>query len=292
MSFSAEQKRDIISQVIKSPCCRKSFLRGIISARADVAENGLVISVDSTENAEHIKSLILSSGIKEVEISNPPKGGRCKIIRYSSRVDIEYVNAISQSGISIIEKCPTCRSSFLRGVFFASGRMSNPAKQYLLEFSVKSSTNAMVDFFVSMGLEPKISKKPSEVIIYFKNSGQIEDFFALAGMNHTIFALMNAKIQAEIRNNANRVANCETNNITKAVSSSVEQVKLIEELIARGLLSQLPDELEKTARLRAEHSDLSLSQLSAIMTPRVSKSGLSHRLSKIVDIAKTLLGED
>ena len=54
-------------------------------------------------------------------------------------------------------------------------------------------------------------------------------------------------------------------------------------------MSQLPEELEKTARLRMEHDDLSLSQLSAIMTPRVSKPGLSHRLKKITEMAVSLL---
>jgi DNA-binding transcriptional regulator WhiA len=116
-----------------------------------------------------------------------------------------------------------------------------------------------------------------------------EDFFALAGMNQLAFVLMNAKIQRELRNSANRIANCETNNITKAINASQSQIAILRELDAKGLMSQLPDELEKTARLRMEHDDLSLSQLAALMTPRVSKPGLSHRLKRITEIATSLL---
>ena len=108
-------------------------------------------------------------------------------------------------------------------------------------------------------------------------------------MNHTAFELMNAKIEREIRNNANRVSNCETNNIDKAVKASVEQIAVIKKLISTGLISYLPDELEMTARLRMENEHLSLAQLASIITPPISKPGLSHRLKKINQLAEELL---
>ena len=186
-------------------------------------------------------------------------------------------------------KCPMCRSAYLRGVFLTSGRVSDPSKQYLLEFSVKSCQDRFVDLFLEMGLTPRVSVKPRESVIYFKRSDEIEDFFATAGMNQANFAVMNAKIQSELRNNANRIANCETNNIDRAVTSSIDIVHTIRELMSRGMLSQLPDELEATARMRVEFPDLSLSQLAARITPPVTKSGLSHRLKRISDMAKTIL---
>ena len=103
---------------------------------------------------------------------------------------------------------------------------------------------------------------------------------------HPVFQVMNSKINAELRNNANRIANCETSNIEKAVNSSMKQIAVILELERAQLLSSLPEELERTARLRLEHRDLSLSQLAAISVPPISKSGLSHRLNKIMQLAK------
>ena len=100
---------------------------------------------------------------------------------------------------------------------------------------------------------------------------------------------MNTKIKREIINNVQRIANCETSNIDKAVSASMAQIAVIDELIKKGLLSQLPDELELTALARVEHRDMSLSQLAAVMTPPISKPGLSHRLKKIMELAKELL---
>ena len=44
--------------------------------------------------------------------------------------------------------------------------------------------------------------------------------------------------------------------------------------------------------LKPEYPDLSLSQLSAIAVPQVSKSGLSHRLKKIMELGSSLLHKD
>lgn len=291
MSFSSEQKKDIISQPIKNACCRRAFLQGVLASRADVRDAELFISVDSLDTAGFLKEMIRENYAKDATVSTSSRGGRCRIVIFSTKSALSYLDAFYANEQFYTEKCPLCQAAFLRGVFLASGRISDPAKQYALEFSVKGATDRFCEFFTELGMSPRVSNKPNERVIYFKNSSEIEDFFALANMNQTTFAFMNAKIQAEIRNNANRIANCETNNIVKAVSSSMEQVKIIEELEARGLLSQLPEELEKTARLRMAHRDLSLAQLAALITPKVTKPGLSHRLKRIVEIAHSLLDE-
>ena len=144
-------------------------------------------------------------------------------------------------------------------------------------------------YLASLGFTPRIAAKKNETLVYFRNSTALEEFFTLANMNNTAFHIMNAKIEGELRNVANRIANCETNNIDRAVSASMSQITLIEELVKRGLISQLPDELEKTARFRMENRDMSLSQLAGAITPPVSKSGLSHRLKKITEMAEKLL---
>jgi DNA-binding protein WhiA len=126
-------------------------------------------------------------------------------------------------------------------------------------------------------------------VIYVKNSSEIEDFCALAGLNNAAFAVMNAKIEGEIRNNVNRVANCETNNIEKAVLASQKHINVILELERLNLLSSLPEELEQTARMRVLYRDLSLAQLAQKMVPPVSKPGLSHRLNRIIQLAEQLI---
>ena len=289
MSFSQDQKMGIIAQSVKASCCKRALLQGILSVRAHVSEGNILVSVDSTDTASFVKSLIFDVYSKEAEEVVSSAGGRRKMLSFDAKSVSKYLTELADTGISYPEKCQMCQSYFLRGVFLAAGRVSDPVKQYSLEFSVGDRAGLLADFFISLGLDPKISEKKNETVVYFRNSTLLEDFFALANMNQTAFEVMNAKIEGELRNTANRIANCETNNIDRAISASMSQISLIEELIERGLISLLPDELERTARFRMENKDMSLSQLAGAITPPISKSGLSHRLKKITEMAENIL---
>ena len=289
MSFSQEQKASIMAQPVKTSCCKHTFLQGVLAARGYITGNCVSVSVDSAETSSFIKGLIFDVYSKEAQDVTSSAGGRRKMLSFSAKSVTKYLTELEENGISYSEKCPLCLSHFLRGMFLASGRVSDPVKQYSLEFSVGSRAEAFFDFFVSIDLTPRISEKKNETLVYFRNSTILEDFFALANMNQTAFDVMNAKIKGELRNTANRIANCETNNIDRAVSASMSQITLIEELVRRGLISLLPDELERTARFRMENKDMSLSQLAGAITPPISKSGLSHRLKKITEMAENIL---
>ena len=56
-------------------------------------------------------------------------------------------------------------------------------------------------------------------------------------------------------------------------------------LTETGKLETLPEELRTTAKLRMEHNQLSLSDLAKLTNPPVTKSGMKHRLEKILSCA-------
>jgi DNA-binding protein WhiA len=51
---------------------------------------------------------------------------------------------------------------------------------------------------------------------------------------------------------------------------------------AAGRFSLLADELRETARLRLANPDANLLELAALHNPPITKSGLNHRLQKIL----------
>jgi len=292
MSFSKDQKNEIMESLPRAVCCKAAMIRGILAAKAELDGDTISLSVDSDDAARFVCGLVLEVFSKQAEVTTAKSGGRRRIVSFSSPAAIKYLNGFTSGAEAFNEKCPLCQSHFLRGVFLVAGRVSDPEKQYSLEFNIPYSRERIRAILEDLGLTPRISEKPNEILIYFRKSTDLEDFFALANMNNTAFAVMNAKINGEIRNNVNRIINCTTSNIGKAVSASLQQIELIELLIEKGLISQLPEELEATARLRLEHRDLSLSQLAAIITPKISKPGLSHRLKRITELARELLGID
>ena len=290
MSFLQELKNQIISQPYKNVCCRRALLNGVVFAKGKLQGEIIVISLENGDVIEFVSGLIREFFGKSPDISSNAKGGRRKLVSFTSPACRRYLESLdSENAELFFGKCQGCLSAFLRGVFLASGRVCDPKKEYRIEFAPIARTSVLHLFLSDNGFNFSKTKRREEHIIYSSNSGTAEDFFAAIGMNTAAFALMNSKIENEFKNSANRIRNCETSNILKSVSAATRCIRAIEALEEANLLSTLPEELEKTARLRLEYKDYSLARLAAEFTPAISKPGLSHRLNKLVEIAEKLL---
>ena len=126
MSFSQKQKADLINQPIRTSCCKKSFLQGILAARGSLVSEGIVISVESIESAEYINTLILDVYSKEADSVVSIKGGRRRLLEFSAKSAEKYITDFLKGETPYTSKCDMCRSEFLRGVFLAAGRVSDP----------------------------------------------------------------------------------------------------------------------------------------------------------------------
>lgn len=290
MSFSSEQKLQIISTGIKSACCRRSFLSGIMLAKAKPDGDSVVLSLEKGEYAEYFASFAREFYGKKTDIFHPEKGGRCVSVRFESRSALNYLSDLDNKCDLLAEKCASCASHFLRGVFLASGKISDPEKQYSLEFTLGDRADLFRDYLVGLGLSPLVSDKRNGRTVYFKNSSQIEDLLGHANMNKALFDVIEARFNGEARKNIMRALNCETRNMEKTVNAAVSQHKLIKRLEDANLLSSLPDELLAVARLRLEYPDYSLSRLAAEAS--MSKSGLSHRMTKLLEYGERLLDKN
>ena len=65
-----------------------------------------------------------------------------------------------------------------------------------------------------------------------------------------------------------------------------EQLDAIRKIEREIGIENLPENLQETALLRIANPEASLSDLAMLSDPPVSKSGLSHRLRKLVEISK------
>ena len=109
---------------------------------------------------------------------------------------------------------------------------------------------------------------------------------AYLGATRSVFSLMDAKIYKEIRNDTNRRQNFDLANLSKAVSGAQAHLWAIEVLRHTGKLALLPEQLQTTARLRTTYPDLPLADLAAAHDPPLTKSGLNHRLHKLLQLAR------
>ena len=291
MSFSSETKSSLISQPYKNACCRRAVLNGILFAKGHVENGRVCVFIENDEVIRYFGLLVKEFFGKDIEKSPLIRGGRGKMIKFISPACEKYILSLDcAENANISVKCPGCESAFFSGVFLACGRVANPQKRYRLEFAPAGRHDLLVELLGKVSTGFSLAMQKGKFVIYSSNSTVAEDFFASIGMNTAAFAFMNSKIEKELKTSAKRVANCEMNNISKSVNASMKYIHAIESLEKANMLSTLPEELEKTARLRLRYSDYSLSRLASVFTPPISKPGLSHRLNKIVEIYENTLG--
>ena len=298
MSVSSEQKTEIIQHSYKSSCCRRAMLSGILFAKAKVDGKKVSLSFEKQEYIDFAARLIHEFYGKDSDVFRTEKGGRRINLTFESPSAAKYIHEIgtlradidSFSLTNLISiRCASCISAFLRGVFLASGRLSDPEKQFSLEFTLGENTEMYKKILTDLSMNPLISHKKNGDVLYFRKGEEIESFYGHAGLNGLVFTIIETKIKSLARRESQRYLNCVTNNFSRMAAVSERQINIISRLDELKLLSSLPEELEETARLKLRYPDLPLSALAAQMTPAITKSGLSHRLKKIEEIGARLL---
>lgn len=177
------------------------------------------------------------------------------------------------------------------GVFLAVGNVTDPNKEYHLEFvvpSIEICNDLGLILLDNFSILAKHTSRKNSEIVYIKESENIEDMLTLMGASKATLEVMNVKILKNVRNKVNRVMNCENANIERTVRASehqIEDIELIEKTVG---LESLSDELYEIAVLRYENPEFTLKELGESLTPKISKSGVNHRLEKIKAIANDI----
>ena len=286
MTFLDTIKTEIIENPPKKPCCRRNMLLGMLSARGSVNSDGFTeLRIAHKESAALALRLVKEQFGRQAENIPAAHGGRYHTIRFQSASAKRFLEELDRFLSSPLQKqCPACASAFLKGIFLTVGHMTDPQKGYHLEFSFGERAERFSPFFsCEFGFLPKTARRKSEILLYFKDSSVIEDVLTLLGINDAAFLLMNCKIEKQFRNEANRRTNCEAGNITRTVNAAARVLSVLRDMDRTGLLSSLPEELSDIAKLRLLYPEASLAQLASMTTPPLTKSGVNHRLQKILD---------
>ncbi len=179
---------------------------------------------------------------------------------------------------------------FLRGAYLVCGSLTDPHKEYHLEFGV-SYMNLSKDLSTLIGevlAQPKSSIRRGSYIVYYKESENIEDIITYIGAMLSSLEMMNIKIEKDIKNRVNRQMNCDNANLDKTLNASLQQVEDINYIFERKDENFLSEELLQVAKLRLENPEMSLRELCESVNPPLSRSGVNHRLKKIGEIANAL----
>ncbi|MDR1537141.1 MAG: DNA-binding protein WhiA [Clostridiales bacterium] len=202
----------------------------------------------------------------------------------------EHCAAKTVSPIVTMSEC--CKKAYIRGAFIAGGSLCNPDKNYHLEFvqSEMELGEGLVGLIGGFGLNAKMIPRKGHYIVYLKEGENIVDLLNIMGAHKSLMEMENTRIIREIRNHVNRAVNCEAANISKTVSAAVKQISDIHTIESMKGLGYLGDQLEEVARMRMLYDEATLKEIGSMLSPPVGKSGVSHRLRKISEIAENLRG--
>lgn len=306
MSFTLEIKDELARIQNEKPCCDLAQLSGFVCFAGSVTyENNapqLKITTESEAAAKRCQSLIkrIFDFENGVEFTKSRSGSHTLFVDSPEMVrlildklglfDDEFSGHITFRVNKKLTKQPCCKRAFVRGAFLGGGSAVNPEKGYHLELATHHNalSGGLEEIFTYFSLSAKTVKRKSNYVTYFKNSEDISDVLSIIGAHKNMMEFANVRIVKDTRNNINRKVNCETANLDKTLNAAFLQIDAINKIKSAGKLESLPEALYEAAMLRLGNPDASLGTLAQLSKSKVSRSGLSHRLKKITEIAENL----
>lgn len=298
MSFSQECKIEFWEEdPPKKPCCRRALAQGLLFC-AEVQDGVFRLNIPERDLGERIAVFLekqLHTTVRTASFCR--MGNEYLALELVSRATNAQFQRADMSDLPLSRllgfDCDACTRYFLRGAFITAGSMTDPTKAWHMEFSCRDGATArrLSEVLSEVGVLPRTIKRKNGTHLYYKNSTVIEELLSYLQANRTLFAIINTKIEREIRNDENRATNCVAQNIQKAVCAASEHIAAIEELRGSKEWDKLPEALRETAEFRLQNPDSTLSELALLHNPPITKSGLNHRLKKMIQLAGELQNE-
>ncbi len=275
MTFSQKVKTEVALATPKARHCKIAELAGIVFFSKIEMGDGTIRLVRAAEEAARVFDELVSGLGTDILATLKLENGSAALP--------DTVNAqIVQSGC--------CRQAYIRGAFLAAGSLNDPMHGYHLEISCDNETRAQqLAVLCDTGVGPaKVSSRKNNYVVYCKEGEQIVDMLGIMGAHKALLEMENARIVREMRGDINRRVNCEASNIHKTVSAAQRQIDAIEKIEKLQGLKSLPEHLRQMAQVRLEYPQAPLEELGEYLDPPVGKSGVNHRLRKIVEIAEKM----
>ena len=323
MSFAKDAKLEILEHEIVAEECGASFLSGLFRSAGELGkENGrynAVIITDVKELFDVVNGIVdkLYGGKLKIEIADgfvinkttyyklifPPDTAQriledaCVLVRENG--EYSFVFGIDENLISE----DNAKRAFVKGAFIGACTssikisediMQKTSSGYHLEFTSHSYEflSELSSLLAQYGVLAKLIKRKKQYVLYIKEASSVENLLALVEASGSVVRLTEEMVVRQLRNRANREANCVSANISKTVNASMMQTEAIEYIMDTIGLEELTEDLQEVAMLRLANPEESLNELLELSTIKLTKSGLNHRLLRLVKIAEKLRKED
>jgi DNA-binding protein WhiA len=267
--------------------------RGAISFHLDLAESAVARRAYSI-----LKDIRVPSEIRTYNRRSFDRAARTQLVVGGSP---HAIDVLTQAGVlgdggrpldrppgKVVAR-PCCRSAYLRGAFLGAGSLSGPGSPHLeIRTPLHGGAAFVRSVASSVGVRLRVADRDSHSIAYAKGWEAIEGYLSVAGASETVLALEERALVAELRAEANRLANADHANLVRQSRSARSQLDAVRRLEREGELPGLAPGLQAAADLRRRHPSLSARELAAKAEPPVTKAAMAARLARLVAIAEDL----
>lgn len=303
MSFAKRVKDEIIekSELARmcggmKPCCIHAEMYGMFLFCRDFSASKICMKTEHEYIAELFARFSQDITGKSPSIEKSPAGkykiniksaaDRKKILERFGYTGTEVNRRMNRANLEF----DCCTPALIRTAFLSCGTVTNPDKDYHLEFVVshKALCNDLIKLLGEIDMFPKYVVRNGVYIIYFKDSESVEDLLTYMGATEAALEVMGSRMFKDVRNNVNRKMNFENANSSRAFEAAYRQINAIRFVEEERGLGYFPEDLRELAKLRLENEDYSLKELADELTVPISKSGVNHRLKRILQVAEEL----
>lgn len=293
MSFASDVKKELIDMPTEKECCAPALLAGMLCFGGKFSSDDYYTLSSESYRLMDFLSALCAERFFIVPTLIKRSGSYSLILPEATmllhELDILKSGQVKFSFPDMRSEC--CKRAFIKGAFLSSGTISSPEKQYHLEFSTPhfGISEPLRELLMEFDIPAKTLRRKSRYVTYFKDNDVICDILALMGAGRAALTLSEKSVSKSIANRDNRLINSENANYDKTITASVKQIIAINTIDNKLGLENLPAQLKELAELRLKNRDLPLSELAQRL--EISKSGVNHRMRKILEIAENLTGE-
>lgn len=315
MNIISQARKEVMASFSNEKCCIEAFLYGIYKGAGYVALRDHLCWIGFRFTDEELlnfcSEIIIKITDSEPTLTSETRyGGKTPYksfnidlepeasIKLTKLLDIDYTSLDSQINFRNFQN-ECCKKALLKGLFLSTGTLSVPKERgyskernnngYYLEMKVFSEQLAedISSLMLTFGIDSKIRNRKLYFSVYIKDAEKISDFLAAINAVNTLFKLQDLILFRSLSNDSNRGRNCNMANINKVVDAAAKQLDAINFLKKHDVFENLDIQLKETAQARTEHPELSLAELADLLG-NVSKSGINHRMRKILCMAEDL----
>ena len=269
MSFASRAREEIAQRSLQKDCCVRAAAYGFACFAKYFDKGGLVLQTEQPHTVQLARELFARCGVQGDVLEKQRPSGVLYEFNIREPEQVARMHELfgttgSETSLQIdpaLIRCQTCVSAYIGAAFLCSGTVTDPQKEYNLEF-LTARTNLARDFEALLAeheFAPHRTRR-NGVNLAFK----------------------------QVRNQTNRQTNCDTANLGKTARANAQTLRAIRYLQENDALETLPEVLQQAAAVRLQYPDLSLTALCGCFDPAVSKSGLSHRMKKLEALADAL----